>query len=58
MKPSFFRLPGGNNLEGQTVATRWQWNNTVSERFTYNLGVVRMVLNSGIQDRSIGGQTR
>ncbi|KAF8189373.1 glycoside hydrolase family 51 protein [Pholiota molesta] len=29
MKPSFFRLPGGNNLEGQTVATRWQWNNTV-----------------------------
>jgi alpha-N-arabinofuranosidase len=30
MKPSFFRLPGGNNLEGQTVATRWQWNNTVN----------------------------
>ncbi|KAJ4482286.1 glycoside hydrolase family 51 protein [Lentinula aciculospora] len=29
MVPSFFRLPGGNNLEGQTVATRWQWNNTV-----------------------------
>ncbi|KAF8880022.1 glycoside hydrolase superfamily [Infundibulicybe gibba] len=29
MGPSFFRLPGGNNLEGQTVATRWQWNNTV-----------------------------
>ncbi|KJA14844.1 glycoside hydrolase family 51 protein [Hypholoma sublateritium FD-334 SS-4] len=29
MKPSFFRLPGGNNLEGQTTATRWQWNNTV-----------------------------
>ncbi|KAJ3784620.1 arabinofuranosidase [Lentinula aff. detonsa] len=29
MAPSFFRLPGGNNLEGQTVATRWQWNNTV-----------------------------
>ncbi|KAJ4001666.1 glycoside hydrolase family 51 protein [Lentinula boryana] len=28
MAPSFFRLPGGNNL-GQTVATRWQWNNTV-----------------------------
>ncbi|KAI0321490.1 alfa-L-arabinofuranosidase precursor [Amylostereum chailletii] len=27
--PSFFRFPGGNNLEGQTVATRWQWNNTV-----------------------------
>ncbi|EGO29279.1 glycoside hydrolase family 51 protein [Serpula lacrymans var. lacrymans S7.9] len=29
MKPSFFRLPGGNNLEGQTTATRWQWNATV-----------------------------
>ncbi|KAF9077514.1 alfa-L-arabinofuranosidase precursor [Rhodocollybia butyracea] len=29
MAPSFFRLPGGNNLEGQTVATRWQWNNTI-----------------------------
>ncbi|KAJ7512579.1 alfa-L-arabinofuranosidase precursor [Mycena galericulata] len=29
MGPSFFRLPGGNNLEGQTVATRWQWNATV-----------------------------
>lgn len=29
MKPSFFRLPGGNNVEGQTTATRWQWNNTV-----------------------------
>ncbi|KAF8198626.1 alfa-L-arabinofuranosidase precursor [Pholiota molesta] len=29
MGPSFFRLPGGNNLEGQTTATRWQWNATV-----------------------------
>ncbi|PPQ85023.1 hypothetical protein CVT25_010412 [Psilocybe cyanescens] len=29
MKPSFFRLPGGNNLEGQTFDTRWQWNNTL-----------------------------
>ncbi|KAF8137028.1 glycoside hydrolase family 51 protein [Boletus edulis] len=29
MKPSFFRLPGGNNMEGQTWATRWQWNVTV-----------------------------
>ncbi|KAF9237539.1 glycoside hydrolase family 51 protein [Melanogaster broomeanus] len=28
MKPSFFRLPGGNNL-GQTWETRWQWNATV-----------------------------
>ncbi|KAF7972454.1 hypothetical protein HWV62_17936 [Athelia sp. TMB] len=27
--PSFFRLPGGNNLEGQTIPTRWQWNATV-----------------------------
>ncbi|KAG6828329.1 hypothetical protein H0H87_002384 [Tephrocybe sp. NHM501043] len=29
MGPSFFRFPGGNNLEGQTVAQRWQWNATV-----------------------------
>jgi alpha-N-arabinofuranosidase len=29
MKPSFFRFPGGNNLEGDTVSTRWQWNATV-----------------------------
>ncbi|EIN08778.1 glycoside hydrolase family 51 protein [Punctularia strigosozonata HHB-11173 SS5] len=29
MGPTFFRLPGGNNLEGETIATRWQWNATV-----------------------------
>ncbi|KAI0826549.1 glycoside hydrolase family 51 protein [Trametes gibbosa] len=33
MGPSFFRFPGGNNLsvsrQGQTTATRWQWNATV-----------------------------
>ncbi|KAF7797072.1 hypothetical protein EIP86_008264 [Pleurotus ostreatoroseus] len=29
MGPKFFRFPGGNNLEGQTTATRWQWNATV-----------------------------
>ncbi|KAH7921558.1 glycoside hydrolase family 51 protein, partial [Leucogyrophana mollusca] len=34
MKPSFFRLPGGNNLvtdlaQGQSFSTRWQWNATV-----------------------------
>ncbi|KAH0833369.1 glycoside hydrolase family 51 protein [Lanmaoa asiatica] len=28
MKPSFFRLPGGNNL-GQNWTTRWVWNATV-----------------------------
>ncbi|KAG8212804.1 glycoside hydrolase superfamily [Butyriboletus roseoflavus] len=28
MKPSFFRLPGGNNL-GQSWATRWVWNATL-----------------------------
>ncbi|PPQ68457.1 LOW QUALITY PROTEIN: hypothetical protein CVT26_006044 [Gymnopilus dilepis] len=30
--PSFFRLPGGNNLEGQTPQTRWQWNATNEHR--------------------------
>lgn len=29
MGPSIWRFPGGNNLEGQTVAQRWQWNATV-----------------------------
>ncbi|KAJ7138491.1 glycoside hydrolase family 51 protein [Mycena crocata] len=29
MRPAFFRFPGGNNLEGQTTSTRWQWRNTV-----------------------------
>ncbi|KZT22854.1 glycoside hydrolase family 51 protein [Neolentinus lepideus HHB14362 ss-1] len=28
MNPSFFRLPGGNNI-GETTATRWQWNATI-----------------------------
>ncbi|KAI0031600.1 glycoside hydrolase superfamily, partial [Vararia minispora EC-137] len=25
-QPLFFRFLGGNNLEGQTTATRWEWN--------------------------------
>ncbi|THU91945.1 arabinofuranosidase [Dendrothele bispora CBS 962.96] len=29
MQPSFFRFPGGNNLEGNSLPSRWQWNNTV-----------------------------
>ncbi|KAI0341480.1 glycoside hydrolase family 51 protein [Trametopsis cervina] len=29
MGPAFFRFPGGNNLQGQSTATRWQWNATV-----------------------------
>lgn len=29
MAPSFLRFPGGNNLEGQVVDTRWKWNETV-----------------------------
>ncbi|TFK90312.1 glycoside hydrolase family 51 protein [Polyporus arcularius HHB13444] len=29
MGPAFFRFPGGNNLEGETFGTRWQWNATV-----------------------------
>ncbi|KAI0037106.1 arabinofuranosidase [Vararia minispora EC-137] len=29
LKPSFFRFPGGNNLEGESIATRWQWNATI-----------------------------
>jgi len=31
MKPAFFRFPGGNNLEGETAAERWAWENTVGD---------------------------
>nr|AGW24288.1 arabinofuranosidase [Penicillium oxalicum] len=27
--PKFLRFPGGNNLEGQTIADRWKWNETI-----------------------------
>ncbi|KAI9827420.1 MAG: hypothetical protein M1819_006961 [Sarea resinae] len=29
MKPTFLRFPGGNNLEGQTLAEHWKWNETI-----------------------------
>ncbi|KAL8283928.1 hypothetical protein RQP46_005360 [Phenoliferia psychrophenolica] len=29
MNPSFFRWPGGNNIEGNTVDTRWKWHETI-----------------------------
>ncbi|HEX9335791.1 MAG TPA: LamG-like jellyroll fold domain-containing protein, partial [Pseudonocardiaceae bacterium] len=29
MRPSYFRVPGGNYLEGNTLDTRFQWKNTV-----------------------------
>jgi alpha-L-arabinofuranosidase len=29
LKPKFFRLPGGNMLEGNTNSTFWMWNNTI-----------------------------
>ena len=29
MKPSFLRLPGGNYLEGDTIATRFDWKKTL-----------------------------
>ncbi|KAG8726416.1 hypothetical protein FRC11_000175, partial [Ceratobasidium sp. 423] len=29
IKPGVWRFPGGNNLEGQTVARRWKWNETI-----------------------------
>ncbi|KIY68387.1 glycoside hydrolase family 51 protein [Cylindrobasidium torrendii FP15055 ss-10] len=28
-RPGVWRFPGGNNLEGQTVARRWKWNETI-----------------------------
>lgn len=29
LKPKFLRCPGGNNIEGESVATRWKWNETI-----------------------------
>lgn len=29
LNPTFLRFPGGNNLEGDSIATRWIWNNTI-----------------------------
>ncbi|KAL4939592.1 hypothetical protein BDV06DRAFT_214159 [Aspergillus oleicola] len=29
LKPSFLRFPGGNNLEGLTIDSRWKWNETI-----------------------------
>ena len=31
MKPSFLRLPGGNYLEGDTIATRFDWKKTIGD---------------------------
>ncbi|KAF8713791.1 Alpha-L-arabinofuranosidase C-terminus, partial [Rhizoctonia solani] len=28
-KPGVWRFPGGNNLEGQVIASRWKWNETI-----------------------------
>lgn len=29
LNPKFLRFPGGNNLEGQTIDTRWQWKKNI-----------------------------
>ncbi|KAL4962922.1 alpha-L-arabinofuranosidase A [Aspergillus stella-maris] len=29
LKPSFLRFPGGNNLEGLDISSRWKWNETI-----------------------------
>lgn len=29
LQPSFFRFPGGNNLQGSAIASRWKWNETI-----------------------------
>jgi alpha-N-arabinofuranosidase len=31
LKPAFLRFPGGNYLEGNTIATRFQWKNTIGD---------------------------
>ncbi|KAL4869846.1 hypothetical protein BDV12DRAFT_208176 [Aspergillus spectabilis] len=29
IKPAFLRFPGGNNIEGLDIASRWKWNETI-----------------------------
>ena len=29
LRPKFLRFPGGNNIEGESIATRWIWNETI-----------------------------
>ena len=29
LRPKVLRFPGGNNIEGQTIPTRWKWNETI-----------------------------
>ena len=29
LRPKILRFPGGNNIEGQTIATRFKWNETI-----------------------------
>ncbi|KAL2867342.1 alpha-L-arabinofuranosidase A [Aspergillus lucknowensis] len=29
LKPAFLRFPGGNNIEGLSVDSRWKWNETI-----------------------------
>jgi len=31
MKPAFLRFPGGNYLEGNTIATRFEWKKTIGD---------------------------
>lgn len=31
LKPSFFRVPGGNNIEGVTYGNEWKWQNTIGD---------------------------
>lgn len=31
MKPSFLRMPGGNYVEGETIATRYDWKKTIGD---------------------------
>jgi alpha-L-arabinofuranosidase len=34
LKPAFIREPGGNYLEGNTIATRFEWKNTIGPVWT------------------------
>ncbi|KAI9152320.1 Alpha-L-arabinofuranosidase A [Paramyrothecium foliicola] len=31
LNPSFFRFPGGNNLQGHEMDSRWRWNETIGD---------------------------
>ncbi|KZS88917.1 glycoside hydrolase [Sistotremastrum niveocremeum HHB9708] len=54
LKPSFWRFPGGNNIEGLSFDTRWKWNETIGPYVpSLKNGILKSILltDSSIENR-------